>query len=240
MALPKINSPYFPLEIPSSKKKISIRPFTVKEEKLLLMAAQSKDNKFILSTINQILQNCIREDSLDVEDLATFDTEFLFINIRARSVSNVMEVRFKDEEDGNFYDGKVDLDDVKVNFPDGHSNIIDLDDRYKVTLKYPTFKSLSSVKMVEHDEKQIPDQSEVVINSLDKLIDNDTDEVTNISEATKEEITEFFESFTAQNMRDIEKFFSSMPTVTVKIPYITKDNQQKVREIQGLYNFFTS
>lgn len=235
MALPKINSPYFPLTVPSSKKKINIRPFTVKEEKLLLMASHAKDNAFILSTINQILQNCIKEESVDVEELATFDTEYLFINIRARSVSNVMEIRFKDEEDGEFYDGKVNLDDVKVEFPEGHTNIIDLDDRYKITLKYPTFKSLSSVKL---DEEKI-DQNEVVLGSLDKLIDNETDEVTNIHDASHQEVTEFFESFTASNMRDIEKFFSSMPSVTVKIPYISKDGKQKVREIQGLYNFFT-
>lgn len=232
MALPKISSPYFPLTIPSSKKKINIRPFTVKEEKLLLMAAESKENSYILSTINQILQNCIKEDTVDVEDLATFDTEYLFINIRARSVSNVMEVRFKDEDSGEFYNAKIDLDEIKVDFPEEHNNIVDLDARYKISLKYPTFKTLGGIK-----EKS--DQSEIVISALDKLIDVETDEITNISDATDEEIQGFFESFTAQNMRDIEKFFSSMPSVKVKFPYITNDGETKEKVIQGLYNFFT-
>jgi hypothetical protein len=232
MALPKISSPYYPLTIPSTKAKISIRPFTVKEEKLLLMAAQSKDNVFILNTINQILQNCILDEAVSVVDLATFDTEFLFINIRARSVSNVMDIRFKDEDDGEFYDGKIDLNAVKVDFPEDHINVITLDERYKITLKYPTFNTIAAIG-------EITNQNDVVLALLDKLVDGETDEVFDIQDYPVEEKTAFFESFTAQNMRDIESFFSTMPVVKVKIPYISKDGATKEKVIQGLYNFFT-
>ncbi|AGR47793.1 baseplate hub subunit [Sinorhizobium phage phiM7] len=233
MSLPKIQSPYFPVTIPSSKKKIKIRPFTVKEEKLLMMAAQDKDDAdFILNTIFQILENCIEGD-VDVRKLATFDIEDLFVKLRARSVSNIVKLKFKDEDDGKTYETEVDLDAVTVVVPEDHTNKIVLNDTYTITLKYPTFD------MFTESGKKDGDPLILIAKSIDKLVNVETDEITDMKGYSDKDVLEFVESFTSKNMRDIEHFFNTMPSVKLAVEYITEDKQPKKKEIVGLVNFFT-
>lgn len=232
MSLPKLDSPYFPFTVPSTKTKIKIRPFTVKEEKLLLMAAQDRnDTDFILSTIHQILKNCIQGD-VNVESLATFDVEELFIRLRARSVDNVVTIKFRDDEDEKtIYEVKVNLDDVSTVFDPEHSNKIALNDTYTITMKYPTFGTFK--------ESQDADPLVMIGKSIDKLVNVETSEIYDLKDFKQEEVSEFIESFTSRNMRDIENFFKTMPSIKIEVKYIKKDGSEQKKEIVGLVNFFT-
>lgn len=231
MSLPKLQSPYFPVTIHSTKKKVKIRPFTVKEEKLLMMAAQDKDDTdFILQTIYQILDNCIEGD-VDVRKLATFDIEDLFVKLRARSVSNIVKLKFKDEEDGKLYEVEVNLDTVQVVVPEGHTNKIELNDTYTITLKYPSFDTFT--------QGGETDPLLLIAKSIDKLVNVETDEITDMTGYSQDDILEFVESFSGKNMRDIENFFNTMPSVKLVVEYITEEGKKKTKEIVGLVNFFT-
>lgn len=235
MSLPKLQSPFFPVSLTGLGRKVKIRPFTVKEEKLLLMAAQDKDDTdFILNTIYQVLDNCIEGD-IKAKALATFDVEYLFVQLRAKSVSNLTKVKFKDDDDGKIYEAEINLDNVVVAIEEGHTNKIALDDTYTITLKYPTFGDFA----VGGKGDKKADPLTLIANSIDKLINVETDEITDMKEHSKAEILEFIENFSSKNMRDIENFFATMPSVKIVVEYITEDGKSKQKEIVGLVNFFT-
>lgn len=232
MSLPKLQTPFFPVTIPSTKKKIKIRPFTVKEEKLLLMAAQDRDDsEFILETIYQILSNCIEGD-VDVRKLASFDIEDLFVKLRARSVGNIVTIKIKDDDE-KVYETNVDLDQVAVVIPEGHTNKIVLNEIYTITLKYPTFDTVS-----EYSKKEA-EPLFLIAKSIDKLVNVETDEITDMKDHAIADVIEFIESFSSKNMRDIETFFNTMPSVKIDVKYITDEGKEKTKEIVGLVNFFT-
>lgn len=233
MSLPKLQSPYFPVKLHATGKMIKIRPFTVKEEKILLMAAQDKDDtNFILESIFQVLDNCIQGD-VEARHLATFDLENLFVQIRSKSVGNITKVRFKDEEDEKVYEVDVDLDKVQVTMPDDHSNKIELNDEYVITLKYPSFADVVA------NGGENADPLALIARSIDKLITVETGDVVDMKDYPAKEVMEFVESFTSKNMRDIETFFETMPSVRLEFEYIREDGVSKKKEIVGLVNFFT-
>lgn len=232
MALPKITSPTFTFELPSSKKKIKFRPFTVKEEKMLLMAAEAEDSTEVSNTVKQVMVNCLIDD-IDVDELATFDIEYMFLQLRSKSVDNVIELKLIDDDDGMTYETTIDLDDAYVDFPEGHTNKIDLNETIAITMKYPTFKSIDLLT----DDKVRTNLVAIISNSIDKVIDGD--DLLELSDFSKEEIKEFIESFTSKNMRDIEKFFKSIPRLKLDVTYQAKDGM-KTKEVVGLQSFFTS
>jgi hypothetical protein len=237
MSLPKLQSPYFPVKLHGSGKTIKIRPFTVKEEKILMMAGQDKDDtNFILESIFQVLDLCIQGEDINARNLATFDVENLFIHLRSKSVSNIAKVRFKDDEDEKTYEVEVDLDKVVVSVPEDHTNKITLNDEYVVTMKYPTFGDFGEATT----KGESVDPMALVIKSLDKLVNVGTNEVFDLqNEYSPKEVSEFVDSFTSKNMRDIEQFYNSLPTVKLEVEYITEGNVAKKKEIVGLVNFFT-
>jgi len=231
MSLPKLQSPYFPIELPGSKKKIKIRPFTVKEEKLLLMAAQDRDDStFIMDTIYQVLKNCIQGE-INPRTLPTFDVEKLFIQLRARSVGSKTTIKFKGDDE-KVHEAEIDLDAIDVFTPKGHTNKIVLDDTYTITMKYPTFDDF-----ISEEKKQ--DTIRLIANSLDKLINVETGEIFDMKDHSEDEVREFVESFTSKNMRDVEHFFATLPSVKVEVQYITDSGETKTKEIVGLVNFFS-
>lgn len=229
MSLPKISSPVFKAKLPSSGREVKYRPFTVKEEKILLMASQSKDTTSVVDAIKQIMDNCILDD-VDVNKLATFDVEYLFIQLRSKSVDNIMQLRFV--EDGHTYEVEVDLDEIVVDTPEKKSNQIKLNDDVTITMRYPSFEMIEKLQGGKEG-----DVVEVISNSIDKIINGD--EILDLDDYSKDEITSFIESFTSKNMRDIEGFFASMPKVKIDLKYVTKDGEKKVKEVSGLQNFFT-
>lgn len=231
MSLPKITSPVFTVELPSNKRKVKFRPFTVKEEKLLLMASQSEDAESVNDTIKQILTNCFVED-VNIDDLAIFDVEYLFLQLRAKSVDNIVELKMKDDEDEKFYDIEVDLNDAIVEFNPEHTNKITLNDDVMLVMKYPSFSLIEKMSSLAED-----DVVDVIGTSIDKVVNGE--ELLDLSDYGKDDIKSFIESFSSKNMRDIEKFFQTLPRLKLDVSYMTP-NGPKTKEVVGLQSFFTS
>jgi hypothetical protein len=232
MSLPKLTAPIFTAEMPSNKRPVKFRPFTVKEEKLLLLASESEDPKFINDTITQVLNNCFVDD-IDIGTLATFDVEYLFIQLRAKSVNNIITLKFKDDSE-KVYAQEIDLEDVKVYFDPKHTNKIQLNDEVNMVMKYPSFDMIE--KMSSNDNK---DLVEVISACIDKVYT--TDEVMDLNDYTKAEVTAFIESFTSKNMREIEGFFNTLPKLKMDLLYKDEETgEMKKREVSGLQSFFTS
>jgi hypothetical protein len=232
MSLPKLNAPIFTIEMPSNKKSVKFRPFTVKEEKLLLLASESDDAKFINDTILQVLNNCFVDD-IDIAELATFDVEYLFIQLRAKSVNNIITLKFKDDNE-KVISQEIDLEDVKVYFDPNHTNKIQLNDEVSMVMKYPSFGMIE--KMSSENNQEL---TEVISACIDKVYT--ADEVMDLKDYTKAEIATFIESFTSKNMREIETFFNSLPKLKMDILYKDEETDtMKKREVSGLQSFFTS
>jgi hypothetical protein len=232
MSLPKLNAPIFTIEMPSNKKSVKFRPFTVKEEKLLLLASESDDAKFINDTILQVLNNCF-VDNIDIAELATFDVEYLFIQLRAKSVNNIITLKFKDDNE-KVISQEIDLEDVKVYFDPNHTNKIQLNDEVSMVMKYPSFGMIE--EMSSENNKGL---TEVISACIDKVYT--ADEVMDLKDYTKAEIATFIESFTSKNMREIEAFFNSLPKLKMDILYKDEETDtMKKREVSGLQSFFTS
>jgi hypothetical protein len=232
MSLPKLTAPIFTIEMPSNKKSVKFRPFTVKEEKLLLLASESEEPKFINDTITQVLNNCFIDD-IDIGILATFDVEYLFIQLRAKSVNNIVKLRFKDDND-KVITQDIDLEDVKVHFDPNHTNKIQLNDEVSMIMKYPSFNMIE--KMSTNDNKEL---TEVISACIDKVYT--AEEVMDLNDYTQAEVTTFIESFTSKNMREIEAFFNSLPKLKLDILYKDEETGDMIkREVSGLQSFFTS
>lgn len=231
MALPKITSPTFLVELPSNKRKIKFHPFTVKEEKMLLMAVESEDTDAVSETIKQVMKNCLVDD-IDIDEMATFDVEYLFLNLRAKSVDNIVELKVK-HDDGEMYETSVNLDDAFVHFPEDHNNKIQLNESVYITMKYPTFSTVTKLS----DEKVKNNLVEIISVNIDKVIDGE--EIYELNDFSKDEVTSFIESFTSKNMREIEKFFQTIPKLKMDVRY-NVNGVEKTKEVVGLQSFFTS
>ena len=232
MALPVIDSPIFSIELPSTKNTLRFRPFTVKEEKLLLLASESEDAKTVSDTIKQVLNNCF-VDEVDINTLAIFDVEYVFIKLRAKSVNNIVELQFKDDHDKNVKT-EIDLEEVIIEFDPEHTNQINLSEKVILTMKYPSFSMFEAMS----GGKENTDMSDILKETIDKVVNGD--EVLSLKDYSNEEITAFTDSFTSKNMRDIEKFFGTLPKLKMDVKYRDSEGNDKVREVVGLQNFFTS
>ena len=185
MSLPKINYPLFDVTIPSTDEKIKMRPFLVKEEKILLMAQTTGSAQDIVTSITQVVNNCIVGD-ININTLTTFDLEYLFIKLRARSVNNKIDVLYKDDEDGLQHKLEVDLDKIEISRDPEHNNNIKINDNLGLILRYPRtdmMKNLSEAK------NEVDLYFEVVKNTIEKIYDADS--VYNVSDYTEEELDEF-------------------------------------------------
>lgn len=232
MALPVIDSPIFSIELPSTKNTLRFRPFTVKEEKLLLLASESEDAKTVSDTIKQVLNNCF-VDEVDINTLAIFDVEYVFIKLRAKSVNNIVELQFKDDHDKNIKT-EIDLEEVIIEFDPEHTNQINLSEKVILTMKYPSFSMFEAMS----GGKENTDMSDILKETIDKVVNGD--EVLSLRDYSNEEVTAFTDSFTSKNMRDIEKFFGTLPKLKMDVKYRDSEGNDKVREVVGLQNFFTS
>jgi hypothetical protein len=232
MPLPKIDLPLYELTLPSNGKKVQYRPFTVKEEKILLTAQQSKDPDQIIMAIKQIVGNCIQD--YDIDKLALFDLEYLLINIRSRSVDNTVEFEIDDPDTKEKVKLSLDLQNVKVHKDENHTNQIKVDDTYTLFLKYPTIDDFSDILSKENLS---PEESyEILISCIDKLASED--EVYNFKDFTKKQVDEFVESLHSDVTKKIKLFFDTMPKVRHEMPYVNSKGEQKVFTIQGTQSFF--
>lgn len=235
MALPKLENPLFVAEIPSTKKKIKYRPFTVKEEKILMFAMESNDPDQIQDAVKGVLSNCI-QGNFDFDSMTTYDLEYLFLQLRSKSIGNVIELKIKDPEDEKYYEVEVDVDDIKVVFDKEHSNIIKLTDEVTLVMKDPDYKLVSTLDTTEGKEADTMFDS--IISCIDQICVGE-DEVLLMKDHTKQEQQDFVESFNAANMKQIEKFFTTLPKLSHTIKYKTAEGKIKEQEISGLQSFFS-
>jgi hypothetical protein len=232
MPLPKIELPLYELTLPSNGKKVQYRPFTVKEEKILLTAQQSQDPEQIVIAIKQIVNNCLQE--YDIDKLALFDLEYLLINIRSRSVDNNVEFEIEDPDTKEKIKLKLDLQNVKVHKDENHTNQIPVDDTYTLFLKYPTIDDFSSI--LDKKDMSAEKSYEILISCIDKLASED--QVYSFKDFTKKQVDEFVESLHSDVTRKIKLFFDTMPKVRHEMPYKNSNGEKKVFTIQGTQSFF--
>ena len=238
MPLPKIATPTYELELPSTGASINYRPFLVKEEKVLVIALESEDNKQITNSIKAVLKNCILTKGIRVEKLPTFDIEYLFLNIRGKSVGETLEVNITcPDDEKTIVPMTIELDDIQIQRTEGHTNKIKIDSNIMMELKYPSLDEFIKNNF-DFDDKNAMEQSfDLIASCIDKVYTED--EVWVAADCTKKEMREFLESMNSTQFKDIEKFFDTMPklshTINVKNPK-TKVESEVV--LEGLSSFF--
>jgi hypothetical protein len=239
MPLPSLVVPTYELILPSTEKGIKFRPFLVKEEKLLLLALESGNNKEITTAIKTILTNCILTKGIKVENLPTFDIEFLFLNIRAKSVGEEVELTvFCPDDEETEVKIKIDLEDIKVKKNPEHSNKIKINDSMILELRYP---SLDQFIRNNFDLEGITTEQsfDLIVDCIDKLYDED--EVYAFSDYTKQEWKDFLEQMNSSLFKSIEKFFETMPKLSHEIEITNPKTEVKSTvTLEGLSSFFTS
>lgn len=234
MSLPKIMHPTFNVTVPSTKQKIRMRPFLVKEEKILLMAQTSENPKDIVLAIQQVVNNCL-VDEVRVESLTTFDIEYLFLKLRGKSVSDTIELKYTDPVDSNTYNITVNVDDVEVKFNDDHNTNIHITEHSGIVLKYP--KADMAEKLGDNIKSEVDLMFELMKYCIEKVYDEN--EVYELSDYTDIQITEFVESLDINTFQQIQKFIETMPKLYHEVAYTRKDGSKATLVLQTLNDFFT-
>ena len=238
MPLPKIATPVYELELPSTGKTIEYRPFLVKEEKVLVIALESEDTKQITTAIKNVIKNCIKTKGIKVEELPTFDIEYLFLNIRGKSVGEEIEVNVTCPDDGETQvPVTINLDDIEVQKNDEHTNRIKVDDSIMMEMKYPSLDQFIKNNFDFNDKNAMDQSFELIATCIDKVFTED--EVWAVEDCSKKEIVDFLEQMNSSQFKEIERFFETMPklshSIKVKNPKTKKENAVV---IEGLAGFF--
>ena len=234
MALPTMDLPTYELVVPSNKKKIKFRPFLVKEEKVLLMALETDDEKNIKNAVYELLKACITT-RIKLESLATFDLEYIFLNIRAVSVGEIVQMNITCQDDEKTeVKYNLNLTDVKVNFPEGHENKIMLTDNTGVIMKYPSFDGFIESQFTENKDFDV---IKVIAESIDQIFQGE--EVFDESTTSKKEFIQFVESLTNSQLEKIQVFFETSPRLEHKFK-VTNPNTgvESDYTLRGLQSFF--
>jgi hypothetical protein len=241
--LPKIDVPIYTVNLISTGKPVRFRPFLVKEQKLFLMAAESEDQKETIEVIRQVLKNCIL-DEIDINNIPTFDLEFLFMNLRARSVEEVVELKYKcnntvkdekgeDKVCGTSVDFKLNLLEIHPTKSESHTNKIQLNENLGVCLKYPTFEMIQKYETM--DEKDI--MMTILIDCIDYIYDKDS--FNYAKDTTRQELEEFVDSLQQSHLEKIKVFFDTMPEVKKDVHFkCPKCAYEEDIAIRGLQSFF--
>jgi hypothetical protein len=237
MPLPTISTPVYELELPSNEKTIKYRPFLVKEEKLLVLALETEDTKEISNAIKAVLKNCIQTRGIKIESLPTFDIEYLFLNIRGKSVGEQVEVNLIAPDDGETsVPVSINLDDIKVQKKEGHTNKIKLDDSLIMEMKYPSLDQFIKSNF-DISESNVDQSFELIASCVDKIYNEE--EVWDASDVTKKEIIDFLEQMNSIQFKQIEKFFETMPKLSHEITFTNpKTKVESTVVLEGLSSFF--
>jgi len=240
MPLPKINTPTYELEIPSTGKKVKYRPFLVREEKILIMALESEDMKQISGAIVDILSECILTKGIKISELATFDIEYIFLNVRAKSVGETVEVNVTCPDDGETQvKTEIDIDSIKVQKDPKHTNVVQLDDTLSMKLKYPSLDQFVESNFEFKDDATDVDKSLQMIISCVEQVYNE-DEAWSAADCTQQDLQDFVEQMNTKQFKEIENFFTTMPklshTLKVKNPKTKVENEIV---LEGLASFFS-
>lgn len=234
MALPKLMHPVFELTIPSTKQKCKFRPFLVKEEKLLLMAKQGGVEADITGTLKQVINNCDVDSALDVDKLSSFDVEYIFLKLRAKSINNIIDLAYTDYEDGEVYKFEIDADDIEVTYDPDHTNTIKLSETSGIVMKYPDMELMARVV----SDMNIADLLFFMISGcVDQYYDGDN--ITYFKDVPPDEITSFIDGLPTKVIREFENFFDTMPKIYHKLEYTNKNGTERIIELKTLEDFFT-
>lgn len=243
MALPKIDVPIYDVKIPSSGKIVRFRPFTVKEEKLFLMAAQGDDTKTSINTIIQVLNNCIL-DNIDIEKMPLFDIEFIFLNLRARSISEVVELSYKcnnivNGENGaekrcnNVVNINVNVLEIQPSIDPTHTTKIELSDKLGLVMRYPNMNFLGTD--VSRDEFSIV--IDLILDCIEYIYDDEA--IYYSKDSTKEELTDFLDSLPSKDLEKIKSFFDTLPKMKKDLDFnCNKCGHTEKITLEGIESFF--
>ena len=239
MPLPKIVTPTYELVLSSSNRKIKFRPFLVKEEKILILAMESQDTKQIANAVKNVITHCILTKGIKVDKLSTFDIEYLFLNIRGKSVGEDIEVMVTCPDDGKTQvPTLINIDSIKVQKSDDHETDIKLDDTYTLRMKYPSLNEFIKSNFAGGvDDMNVDDTFDLIASCIEQVYSEE--ESWSSADCTKKELKDFLEQLDSKQFKNIEKFFETMPklshTVTVTNPNTKKENKIV---LEGLQNFF--
>ena len=238
MPLPKISTPTYEVELPSTGETIQYRPFLVKEEKVLVIALESEDTKQITTAIKTVIKNCIISKGIKVETLPTFDIEYLFLNIRGKSVGEEIDVNVicpDDEQTATTV--SINLDDIKVQKNEEHSNKIKVDKNIMMEMKYPSLDQFIKNNFDFNDANAMDQSFELIGSCIDKIYTED--EVWSTADVTKKELNEFLEQMNSSQFKEIEKFFETMPKLSHKVKVTNpKTGVESEVVLEGLASFF--
>tara|TARA_R100000773_G_scaffold43670_1_gene42615 strand:+ start:182 stop:901 length:720 start_codon:yes stop_codon:yes gene_type:complete len=238
MPLPKISTPTYELTLPSSNKKIKVRPFLVKEEKILIIAMETQDTKQIANAIKDILGKCILTRGIKVEKLSTFDIEYLFLNIRGKSVGEQIEVMVTCPDDGKTQvPTLINIDNIKILRDKNHNTDIKLDDVFTLRMKYPSLNEFIKSNFNPAGDMGVDDTFDLIGSCIDQVYSEE--ESWTSSECTKKELTEFVEQLNSSQFKEIEKFFETMPKLSHTVKVINPNTKVESEIVlEGLQNFF--
>jgi len=238
MPLPKISTPSYDLVLPSTKKTIQYRPFLVREEKLLVLALESEDTKQISTAIKTVLRNCIETKGVKVETLPTFDIEYLFLNIRGKSVGEEVEVNIIAPDDGETeITITIPLDEIQVTENPEHDKRIKLSDDLMMEMKYPSLDQFITSNFDFKGGADMEQSFELIGSCIDKIYTED--EVWSTADVTKQEVIEFLEGMNSLQFKQIEKFFDTMPKLSYEVKVTNPKTKKKSTVVlEGLSSFF--
>ena len=237
MPLPKINTPTYELSLPSNGKKIKYRPFLVREEKILIMALETENQKQITDAVVQILDACIMTRGVKIQTLATFDIEYIFLNVRSKSVGETINVNIIcPDDEKTSVEVPIDLESIKVKKDKSHTNIVKIDDNLSLKLKYPSMDQFIESNFESSDDT-IKNTMKVITSSIDMIFSEE--ESWNASESTQKELEEFIEQLNSKQFQTIEKFFDTMPKLSHRVKVTNpKTNVESTVILEGLAAFF--
>ena len=238
MPLPTIVTPTYELELPSTGKKVKYRPFLVKEEKLLVLALETEETKDISTAIKTVLKNCIQTRGVKVEILPTFDIEFLFLNIRGKSVGEEVEVNLIAPDDGETQvPVTISIDDIKIQKTKGHTNKVKLDETLVMEMKYPSLDQFIKSNFDFTEEVNMDQSFDLIASCIDKIYNEE--EVWSTADCTKKEVKDFLEQMNSMQFKEIEKFFETMPKLSHNVTFTNpKTKVESTVVLEGLSSFF--
>lgn len=237
MSLPKPPVPTYELKIPSSGKKISYRPFLVKEEKILLIAMETQDSDQIKNAVLQILKNCITTRGVKLESLTMFDIEYIFLRVRAKAVGETVEMKLTCKDDNTTQvDYELNLEEVEVIFPEGHDRKIMFDETSGIVMKYPGYDQFVKTQIMQK-EPSTEEVFDIIVDSVYQIIDGE--DVYETASSSRKEVEEYVDGLTTKHFEKIQEFFATMPKLSHTIK-VTNPNTgvESEYEIEGLVNFF--
>lgn len=233
-SLPKIDQPIYSIKLPSTKETFRFRPFLVKEEKLLLMAKESQNLSDILTAIKQIVGNCSIDKKFNVDKIALFDLEYIFLKLRSFSVNNIVKVAYRDNEDERIYNFEVDLEKVEVKFPEKIDNVVKITEKSGIIMRHPPATLYDDQEFLNLEKEYL---FELIVRCIDKIYNEE--EIYESKDYKKEDLSEFLENLSIKTFEEIQAFLVNTPKLEYIIKYKNENNNDREIVLSSLNDFFT-